>query len=156
MSGSLLQDFRRLPSRVRKVGKKARRPGAIGDTVIARNGKGHHRSNRRLTLNHHDPVGDAANRENRSLWRRDDRAKLIHLIHAEIADGERGVGNVGGPQLPYPRALGDIAPLHCDLCQARGMRVVNHCGNHSVINRDGDSHVHVIVQENSTGSPTRI
>ncbi len=106
--------------------------------------------------NHHDPVGDAPNRENRSLWRRDDRAELIDLIHAEIADGERGIGDVGGPQLPCPRALGDVAPLDRDFRQTRGMRVVNYRGNHSIIDRDRDPHVHVIVQANSFGSPTCI
>src|ERR1022692_2999252 len=56
-------------------------------------------------------LGDAAHREDCGLRRGDDRAELVHVIHAEVADGERGVGNVGRAQLSCPCALGHVATL---------------------------------------------
>ncbi len=109
-----------------------------------------------LALHGHDAIDYGSNRENGGLRRRDDRAELIHLIHPEVADGEGGIRNVGWPQFPGPRSIGDVPSLRRDFRQTRAMRVVYHRGDHAIIDRDGDSHVHVIVQANPLDAPTSI
>src|ERR1022692_1202163 len=155
-SNRLFQNLRRLSGCCREVAEKQRGTRAIGDAVIAWDGERHHGPDRGLALHGYDPVGNASDRENRGLRRGDDRAELIDLIHAEVADSKCGVGNIRWPQLPCLRALGYVAPLDGDLSQACGVRVVNDGSNHAVVYRNGDAHVHVIVKANSLGAPARV
>jgi hypothetical protein len=122
--------------------------------MIAGDGKRHHGADRGLALHGYNAIGDAAHGKNRSLRRRDDGAELIHLIHAKVADRKCGIGNIRRPQLPSPRALGNVPPLNRYFSQTRSMSMVNHGGDYSIMDRNGDPHIHLIVQANGLRAPT--
>src|SRR5262245_58986934 len=95
-----------LPPSVEKRGGSGDRPNevveeqrashAVGDTVIARQGERHHRTDGGSAVDRHHTVGDRADREDPCLRRDDDRGEAIDVVHPEIADGEGGPGAVGG------------------------------------------------------------
>ena len=66
----LAQKFRRLENRICQVAQKQCRASAIGNTVITGDGEGHHGADFDLAFHRHDPVCNAAHRENRGLRRR--------------------------------------------------------------------------------------
>ena len=77
--------------------------------MIARESQSHHGADCGPAVDGYDAVGDRAHGENRGLRRGNDGAEGVHVIHAEVADGEGGVGKVGGTQLPGTRPLGHVA-----------------------------------------------
>src|ERR1700686_5164734 len=95
--------------------------GAIGGSVITGESHGHHGTDSRLAIDGDHAVSDTAYRENRRLRRDNNRCELVHMIHAEIADGEGGIGDVGGAQLFCPRSLCHVATLLRNFRKGRGV-----------------------------------
>src|SRR5579859_5330279 len=130
--------------------------GAVGDAVVAGDGHSHHGPDGGLAVNGGDAVSNAPDSKDCSLRRRDDRAELVNLIHAEIADGESGVGDVGGTKLAGAGSVGDFAALLRDLGEAGGLGIRNYGGDYAIIHSDSDAHVHVIVKMNTLGAPAGV
>jgi len=139
-----------------QLGEEHCSPGTIGDAVIARDGQRHYGANGWFAIDGNDAIGDAADGENCRLGWSDDRAEVVDLIHAEVADRECGIGDVGGVQLASASALGNIATLDGDLGQARSVSIWDDGGNDSVIYCNRYAHVDVIVEANALARPTGV
>src|SRR5260370_39953110 len=88
LPGTSPQPLVRLANRFGQFAQKLRGFGSVRDAMVARERHRHHRPDARFAIDRNDAVGNAPYRENRSLWRGDDGAESVHLVHAEIADGK--------------------------------------------------------------------
>ena len=90
-----MQPVRRLANGVGQVAQEGSCSRAIHDAVVARQRQGHHGPDCGLAIDRHDAIGNAPHREYRGLRRADDGAERVDAVHAEVADGEGGAGDIG-------------------------------------------------------------
>jgi hypothetical protein len=82
-----------------------RRSYTIDQAVIARQAQSQAGSDCRLTIHGYNSVFNGAYGENRRLRWSDDSGESVNVEHAEIADREGSVGEIGGSKLAIPGAL---------------------------------------------------
>ena len=93
----------------------------------------------------HGLLEDRAHGQDRPLGRVDDGGELLHVEHAEVRDGEGRAGELLDPELPAPRALGEVARLRGDLGERLRVAVAEHGGDEPALEGHRDTDVGAVV-----------
>ncbi len=127
--------------------------GAVDDAMVGGKRHGHDRADGGVAVDGNDAVLDGAHRENGRLRRHDDRGERVDVVHAEIADGECGAGDVFRAQAVGAGALGQVAALHGNFADAEFRGVADHGGDHAVVDGHGDRDVDFGIEADVAAGP---
>lgn len=122
--------------------------GSIDDPMIAAQGHIHHVDNLKLlvavgVIVRHDLLEGATDGQDASLRRVDDRAEVVHAVHAEVRDGEGAALQLSRLELVLAGASGDIFDLGRNGLETLEVGVL-YAGRHeAVVGLDGEAHVDV-------------
>ena len=116
--------FEGLLDQVGEVAEEACGARAVEGAVVTRQRQHHGRPDGGLTIERDDPVGDAADGEDRRLRRVDDGVEGIDAEHAEVADGEGAALDIGGPELTALRAGDRVLAAGGDCREPQGVGAV--------------------------------
>ena len=78
------------------------------------------------------------------------------MIHAEVADRERGAGDIGRLQPAGPRAVDQLLSPDADLPHRQPVRVMNHAGDDGIVGGNRDRDVHAGIRADAAVDPARV
>lgn len=78
------------------------------------------------------------------------------MIHAEIADRERRVADIGWPQSTGPGSIGEFASLASDFCDLQVIWIANDGCYDAVLDSHGDADIDLAVVLNRLARPTGV
>src|SRR5439155_8998200 len=81
---------------------------AVEYSVIAGQRDSHHRADARFAVHGYNSIANAAYGENGRLRRVDDGSERVHMVHAQIAEGESCSCDIAGTQPSRLRAPGEF------------------------------------------------
>src|SRR5581483_6542621 len=97
--------------------------------MVARESQYHHRLNGWLTIDRHDSLCDATDRQDSGLRLIDDCVKCIHVVHTQVADRECAVADILESKLPGPRLCHQLYALPGNFVKGERIRLVDNWHN---------------------------
>ncbi len=112
--------------------------------------------NRDVVPVRHHHVRRRPDRQDRDFRRIDDRRELVNPEHAEVGYRERRARVFLRLELPFARALGELAGFSGDLAHPLAVGVENHRDDQSIRCRDGHAQMHSVMLPDLVAEPVRV
>src|SRR5689334_5180911 len=142
-------DVQGLLDQLPQAGEEAGCGSAVDGPVVDGQGQRHGGGDGDLVADHDGLADGFADGEDGGLRRVDDRGELADPVHAEVADGERAIGELVRGELAGPRPGGEVVCLAGDLGEGFAVGVADDGDDEPVIDGDRDADVDVAVPQDA-------